>query len=70
MRRNYEDVAKTDNFRHLSFEELDALLSSETVFVSSEDALLESILTWSTGGDEEGYMFHIISFPRICVGTW
>ena len=68
MRRNYGDVAKTDNFLHLSFEELDALLSFETVFVASEDTLLESILTWSTGGDEEGYMLHnrsLISFPRI-----
>ena len=52
IRRNYEDVAKTENFQHMTFEELDALLSSEMVFVSSEDILLGSILSWSSVDEE------------------
>ena len=52
IRRNYEDVAKTENFQHMTFEELDTLLSSEMVFVSSEDILLGSILSWSSVDEE------------------
>ena len=52
IRRNYEDVAKTENFQQMSFEDLDGILSSEMVFVSSEDVLLGSILSWSAGDEE------------------
>ena len=61
IRRNYEDVAKTENFQLMTFEELDGLLSSEMVFVSSEDILLESILSWSPGDKERCIYVHIQS---------
>ena len=56
IRRNYEDVAKTENFQQMTFEDLDGILSSEMVFVSSEDVLLGSILNWSSGDEESSIL--------------
>ena len=56
IRRNYEDVVKTENFQHMTFEDLDGILSSEMVFVSSEDVLLGSILNWSSGDEESSIL--------------
>ena len=56
IRRNYEDVAKTENFQQMTFEDLDGILSSEMVFASSEDVLLGSILSWSAGDEESSIL--------------
>ena len=56
IRRNYEDVAKTENFQQMTFEDLDRILGSEMVFVSSEDVLLGSILNWSSGDEESSIL--------------
>ena len=56
IRRNYEDVVKTENFQQMTFEDLDGILSSEMVFASSEDVLLGSILNWSSGDEESSIL--------------
>ena len=56
IRRNYEDVVKTENFQQMTFEDLDGILGSEMVFVSSEDVLLGSILNWSSGDEESSIL--------------
>ena len=48
MKRNFEDVCRTEDFLQLSLEDVEDLISSDNIYVESEETVVEAIKLWST----------------------
>ena len=46
MQRNFEDVCRTEDFHELEVEDVEELISSDSIYVQSEETVVEAILLW------------------------
>ena len=48
MKRNFEDVCRTEDFLQLSVEDVEELIASDNIYVESEETVVEAIQLWSS----------------------
>ena len=46
MKRNFEDVCRTEDFLELSVEDVEDLISCDNIYVQSEETVVEAIQLW------------------------
>ena len=46
MKRNFEDVCRTEDFQELSVEDVEDLISSDNIYVQTEETVVEAIQLW------------------------
>ena len=46
IQRNFEDVSRTEDFVELTFHEVESLIKLDSIFVSSEETIVEAVLAW------------------------
>ena len=52
IKRNFEDVCRTEDFLELGVEELEELVASRSIYVQSEETVVEAIRLWVGQGEE------------------
>ena len=46
MKRNFEDVCRTDDFLELSVDDVEELISCDNIYVQSEETVVEAVSLW------------------------
>lgn len=46
MKRNFEDVCRTDDFLELSVDDVEELISCDHIYVQSEETVVEAVSLW------------------------
>ena len=57
MKRNFEDVCRTEDFLELSVEDVEELVSSQGIYVQSEETVVDAIRLW-VGHQDRGRSQH------------
>ena len=57
MKRNFEDVCRTEDFLELSVDDVEELISCDNIYVQSEETVVEAIQLWCSQ-DQEGRRQH------------
>ena len=57
IKRNFEDVCRTEDFLELDLEELEELISSQGIYVQSEETVVDAIRLW-VGHQDRGRTQH------------
>ena len=64
MKRNFEDVCRTDDFLELSVADVEELISCDNIYVQSEETVVEAVSLWleaaeDRAGHRERLMAHV-----------
>jgi len=46
MKRNFEDVCRTEDFLELEIEDVEELISSDSIYVETEETVVQAVLLW------------------------
>ena len=52
MKRNFEDVCRTEDFLELSVEDVEDLISCDNIYVQSEETVVEATQLWCSQDQE------------------
>ncbi|ESO99289.1 hypothetical protein LOTGIDRAFT_113379 [Lottia gigantea] len=65
--RHFEDVVTQDEFKSLSIDELERLISSDELQVNSEEPVFEAVITWVKFNEVERvpYLSNLLQFVRL-----
>ena len=64
IQRNFEDVSRTEDFVELTFNEVESLIKLDSIFVSSEETIVEAVLAWCSKSEVGKVILRFICIPN------